>query len=475
MFPFEDCDPCNPPEYDLPCAVEDCGVPSGSTFVLPVSLDEDMYDLLISSVEAYRNGNPCLDLLIYMTIAALSDALCGVTDVASQFQLRQSENSPCILEQSFDGGVSWIDAFDYSLCLGTLARATDISITQVIITLNQIYTDQGNSGLAPNMAQSPQQAQREAAFCYAMDLWARSVFAAAKKRREGELRRDKLIEGIVGAGAVFLGLITGGVSAILAAVAAGAVLALTANEIENLSAEEYADENAIQTLICCIADQFIDPAGTNFDHEVVRIYIDDCVTGLTPDSVEQRLAEVLSASFIPVDSWIAFTQLCADAFTLVGAGIAGCQCECIAFSAQQYVWNDIEVAEIEWEGVLPDPTWIPGNEQGAAVRVDFGNWHFDADAFSTWGLRYNIGEGLLSQVGVRMFIPSNNSRKLRVRARLVDTGQWVTVGSYSAGLVGSGSVTRNFSFSSVCVDTIQFEVWGKFDIQIREIKINSVI
>jgi len=36
------------------------------------------------------------------------------------FQLRQNPTNLCLLEQSFDGGATWITAFDYSLCLAPL-------------------------------------------------------------------------------------------------------------------------------------------------------------------------------------------------------------------------------------------------------------------------------------------------------------------------------------------------------------------
>src|SRR3989304_5012786 len=142
-----------------------------------------------------------------------------------------------------------------------------------------------------------------------MNLWARMVFAAGKKRAEGEARRDLLVNLVLQVGSVAFLWFTGGISALVATYVAAAVAAFTAGEIASIDVDDWDDEAAIQTVICCVADKFIDPNGTNFDQEVIRAYIDDCYTEFEFDSIEAAMCQVLTSSFASTDSWIAFTQL----------------------------------------------------------------------------------------------------------------------------------------------------------------------
>src|SRR3972149_5629878 len=207
----------------------------------------DQYDAWIGDNEEISNARNQVRLWLAQIVICIEETM---------YLLRQSESDPCILEQSTDGGESWAEAFNYALCLGSAGKGTEATIMQIMISLRDIYNTQGDEGLSEWMTQSSAKATREATVCYAMGIWARMVFSAAKKRAEGTLRRDLLIKGALEVGAVLLAWFTGGISALVAAYAAAAVAAFDASQIAAISAEEWDDEATIQTVGCCVAGGF---------------------------------------------------------------------------------------------------------------------------------------------------------------------------------------------------------------------------
>lgn len=57
------------------------------------------------------------------------------------FQLRQSPDDNCILEQSLDGGTTWTDVFDFSLCNTIQDKSYQVAIQNEVVNVQQSFLD----------------------------------------------------------------------------------------------------------------------------------------------------------------------------------------------------------------------------------------------------------------------------------------------------------------------------------------------
>lgn len=378
------------------------------------------------------------------------------------YLLRQSAQNPCILEQSVDGGVSWSQAFDYSLCLGMLGTAGDTGTAQTMIQLVQIYNTGGDSDLAPNMTQIAYQSIRQDAFCYAIEAWARSVFAAGRKRAEGEARRDRLVRGALEVASIVFAYFTGGISALVATYAAAAVAAYTIEEVTSISLEEWSDEETIQAVACCVAGKFIDPAGTNFNKEVVRAYISDCIAEFDTDSLEQRMAILLDRSFETDEAWIAFTQICADAFILTQAGGIQCACACPFLPNTRLDWNGVGATPAGWTSTAEPASYNPGVGHFISTRGASQDWTPTGGSPEVWAVtsvQYQPDfAGQVSKLGIRVGYASGNTHGVQVAVRQGTT--WTVVGDYGDATPAPLFEQRNFTFPAICADEVRFTAYG---------------
>jgi len=94
------------------------------------------------------------------------------------YQLRQSPTNPCVLEQSIDGGNTWIEAFNFKKCLPPLSPPTWIESLEIGNTYNTWIGDTINTwnnnitNIAPDavMDGGANDDIRNQAMCYAVSL-----------------------------------------------------------------------------------------------------------------------------------------------------------------------------------------------------------------------------------------------------------------------------------------------------------------
>ena len=95
------------------------------------------------------------------------------------FRLRQNPDDPCLLEQSFDAGETWVEAFNYKLCQNT--DMTNISnqwnLSFVFNTDLEIVYDNDITNVFNDWGydQTGTDADRDAALCHAITQWVDSI------------------------------------------------------------------------------------------------------------------------------------------------------------------------------------------------------------------------------------------------------------------------------------------------------------
>lgn len=127
-------------------------------------------------------------------------------------QLRQNPSNSCQLQQSFDGGISWELAFDFSLCQPKPSMADNITVYRYYLdTLNEYnetWIDSGEdvSIFAPvtNYNGSANDLDRDRALCTAINLFVETLKEVTRRSRDNAV--TDLAAPV--AGAVLAGLAT---------------------------------------------------------------------------------------------------------------------------------------------------------------------------------------------------------------------------------------------------------------------------
>jgi len=103
-----------------------------------------------------------------------------------EMRLRQKPTDPCVWQASYDGGATWTDIFDNSLCAMSVIAATDptvvVSFTQwqqLVVDLNEVY-DGTQDSVAPTMEYDagPNDEHRDLAKCIVIQQIVDAVGAA---------------------------------------------------------------------------------------------------------------------------------------------------------------------------------------------------------------------------------------------------------------------------------------------------------
>lgn len=197
--------------------------------------------------------------------------------------LRQSPTDNCVLQQSLDGGDTWDDVFDFSLCLSIVdGAATSSQITNLYSTgyesfketTYQNYVDNyvnNITDLYPELGYDagPEDFDRDAALCHSIDSLIERVCDAAIEyfNTVDTLSSDTRVKLAVGVAVLgILAIATGGVSLAAGALAVelglwGAGIALGAaiadalvSHFTSTNIAAYQDEDAKKEAKCCLYD-----------------------------------------------------------------------------------------------------------------------------------------------------------------------------------------------------------------------------
>jgi len=301
------------------------------------------------------------------------------TGVALSYKLRQNPENSCLLEQSLDGGTTWIPAFDYDACFGEMKdqidhiedlvetihdlvedieagqgdqntyiyNSTNTQVSNYIQYLNNTYNDNVyNIYPQAEYDSSPDDVVRNDTLCVAIDvlgIWVKQMIAQAIENGdfdEGGFNPLKFISDAAsviatgaGLGAVYTwwtgaGLaIAAAVGAVAGAVNVGAgwldsvtdfvIGGGTSEDIENYDLSDF---------ICCLYDAMKD---TTISQALFISSFETC----TADMVEESGAgEVLGKALLGIGSslnaFLTFLDILSNTFEGVNQGYLSADCNC---------------------------------------------------------------------------------------------------------------------------------------------------
>lgn len=196
---------------------------------------------------------------------------CGGIGDEMAFRLRQNPNNPCLLEQSFDNGITWLPAFDYALCTNessntyrSIVQANLTAIEDSYNTYKTEYTNNGITGVVTNISTSWQATDDDnnKYQCAIFSQYLNSLFDLLYQLRQDDLANDQqdidvefwtFIASLVTAA---IGGLTGGIAGAVAGWALAQDLGRDIiTEISDLNnqydLEKINDQSIRDEIICC--------------------------------------------------------------------------------------------------------------------------------------------------------------------------------------------------------------------------------
>ena len=284
----------------------------------------------------------------YSAIEEIQRFLVG-NDCMSQFQLRQKPGDFCILQQSLDGGSTWVDAFDFSLCEAIQDGSNSTTQVNNFYT-NNFQTFQNNvynhyvenyvssvTDIHPELGYGDSDDEfRDDALCFALGKLIDSVCIAANEFFEGQAQTaNDLQTSLAIAGAVIgiIALAASGVgtpAAALLATQAGlwaagigigtALGSALYDHYLDTNQAAYNDGAAREELLCCLYGEL---QGANVDHaDLIAAF--SC-TGLSANA--QAIHDAAAILVNELATYAAFTENMAIGFQSAKLGLLpSCPC-----------------------------------------------------------------------------------------------------------------------------------------------------
>ena len=286
--------------------------------------------LLIPAYWASRWNNLSVSLdALQRKIAHIDGQLDGG---CAMFRLRQNPDDPCLLEQSFDAGETWVEAFNYKLCQNT--DMTNISnqwnLSFVFNTDLEIVYDNDITNVFNDWGydQTGTDADRDAALCHAITQWVDSICefliitienGNAEVQDQAQFWSDLTFA--LGGAAIALGAF--GVYP-LAALFGGTSLLLTSIVVDSIDewlmedATPYRDHDARAEVVCemYLAMQGNTPTYANWSNS-----LDDALSGNA-----EKIRTVVDAVNQSEMAFVDWLGLYADMIA-IGAGSIGNECD----------------------------------------------------------------------------------------------------------------------------------------------------
>lgn len=280
------------------------------------------------------------------------------------FQLRQSPDDFCIMQQSIDGGTTWTDVFDFSLCTSIVDGSSDTTVINQFATYVTQFTENIYNEYVENYIDSvtdihpelgygdADDGNRNSALCYALGKLVDSVCIAANEFFDGQsevaddvkvnLALAGAIVGIVILGATGIGLPAATVMAIsLSGAGLGIAASLGAalyDHYIDTNQSAYNDEDAKHEVVCCLLDVLED---ANVDHA-------DLIAAFSCAGLSTNAQAVHDAAAILVQelaTYAAFTENMAIGFQSAKLGLLpACPC-------------DVGTWCFEWDFAVSTNTW----------------------------------------------------------------------------------------------------------------------
>ena len=298
----------------------------------------------------------------YGAIEEISRFLVG--NNCMEFQLRQSPDDFCILQQTLDGGTTWSNVFDFSLCTSIRDGTSETSIFNNYITnltsfQNNVYNNYVSNyttsitDIHPELGYGDSDdAHRDSGLCHALTQLVDAICdSALEVLAESDNVANDLKSSLALVGAVLGLLILAGsgvglpaASIMAASLAAGgiglgaAVAASIYDKISETSEAALSDEAAKQELVCCLFDEM---QGLNADKSALEAAFSAC-TGLSSNANDIR---ELGAIYVQeMAFYAAFAENLTIAFQSAKLDLLP---ECPCFGTWCYRW-EFDVTTDSW-------------------------------------------------------------------------------------------------------------------------------
>ena len=335
------------------------------------------------------------NLLITDLIAKINSAdTCG-----DLFMLRQNPLDLCQLQQSFNGGLAWSLAFDYSLCLSPQSTffgylqilnlfaqwATVISNTEI----NQ-YAPTGTFTSSPGESQSTVNS-RKLALCYSVDMYVHAYVEAIRKINHDAATAGNIANlgfGLLTALAAIFTIGTGGAGLPLYMAVGAAAGAVGIAGFVGITDAVLNDSAAIAEIVCCMYGTLknIAPTSANF-----ATAVNSC-SGLSANAelIRTALARDISAPQQLANQFNAFINLLGDELKPAELGLLpACPCEAGNTAYQVAILGrcgqPVDSSIIFTPGVPVSFASIQNSNpqhHDVTVLLPAGNWHVIVSSFT---------------------------------------------------------------------------------------------
>lgn len=402
--------------------------------------------LLLSVVEMtkwvtrwYSSGDIDRDAvaaLVAKTIERLMSPI-GGTDVP--FQLRQNEETPCLLEQSLDGGTSWSIAFDYSKC-------QQFSATDYNFYLNIVY--QNNSRREELYDGTPDSVNENCPTDYFTGGGNPALCSALKHYVEIQildtLNRYRVAAGLAALAAGALGLGGG----ILGIVVGGIVAGLVGYALSEIEAAAN-DRDAINDVICELLD-LMDGVAISEANFVASLNSLGAGTGNGA-----TIVDILKGNKGNQANYLWFIDLLGEAVVATSTGYDDCPC------SDEWCWNfDFTADNGSWVnvpgtsyGVYSSGVGWVGTKVGT-VYTAYLRRLFDTRVLTKAYITVNCPGGITPGANVVLF--NGASTVLLNSNLLLGNHTYVWEGEATSGelRVNPNDTTVNFQMTSITL-------WGR--------------
>lgn len=285
-----------------------------------------------------------------------------------RFQLRQNPDNSCLIEQSIDGGLSWSDAFDLSLC----SSIVDGSNPQTI--LNNFYTTTYNTyqnyvyqnyvsnyinsvtDIAPELGYGDADDEyRDDALCYALGKFVDSVCNQANEYFNSvndtandlrvALALAAAVVGIIALGASGVGtpaavILAADATMWAAGIGLGSALGgVLFDHWSETNQSAYNDDQAKQDIVCCLYNNL---AGIDFDQ-------DDFIAAFNCTGLSTNATAIYDAAAILAQENATYASMVSNMSYGLAAAKAGLLPECLC-QTWCYVLTGSDFVAVETNG-----------------------------------------------------------------------------------------------------------------------------
>jgi hypothetical protein len=382
---------------------------------------------ILSAPDAWRGGDSEVWRAQQEIERLLREVAVGLCDSeGNEMPLRQNPDNPCILQQSYDGGATWVNVFDFSLCQPSSIERSVTTYNQYQEIINQgntyLETITNNYNGTPSSVVPDLVAQNvdtlDEALCYACHHIIGATCDAALGFYDEMSSQGNLLFGaaaIVGAALAFIAL--PGISVpILGAILSGSTLfaSVTINFLETHQTGPFESQAARDEAACCLFDKLRGSVPTEAEFTQAAL---DCKAELSGDAhiiVDWLTDSLFLNAETSQEFYLSFLKLAEEGVRPVELGLWSCPCNAeIVLTLSSKQLNTFEVAA------------------GVYEITATGLWSINGEAYL-----YNADGVPNSSGNANVYLPSANTGALIARS----VGGWELIGTGPTTFESDGSI-----------------------------------